>query len=474
MIDKKTVAHNLLFLALGQGVSGVLMFVAMAYLARTLGPHNFGIIGFAEGVLIFFLGLTSFGLDYIGIREVAKARERVRYFTDIIISMRFLLALLSFALLVLFIFILEKPAIIKYVTLIYGISLFCAACLLDWVFQGLEKMQFVAVSSITKAVVFASGVFFLVSGQEDIIKVAIIYFLAWLMATVILMFFFSRAFGLPKFKKDFFAYNDFFKDSLPLGFLMVAGWVMHYFDLTLLFFWRGEEEAGLFNAAFRPIVLIVAGITMYFNATFPVISRSAVDNLDTLKKVMNASIGGILTILLPCIAIGVYLSDYIINKIYGEQFIYGANIFSILLLWPVLVCIIGGYGKTLVACGKQRYIGWGALVSAILNITLNLSLIPMLGGLGAAIAKVGADFVTFLFFYFIVMKNVLDIPVFKLILCPIVATFGMFVFLIRFEAQETWFVIFMGILIYLTILFLMAKLMPGWLRSMGLDKYFIR
>jgi len=175
MIDKKTVAHNLLFLALGQGVSGVLMFVAMAYLARTLGPHNFGIIGFAEGVLIFFLGLTSFGLDYIGIREVAKARERVRYFTDIIISMRFLLALLSFALLVLFIFILEKPAIIKYVTLIYGISLFCAACLLDWVFQGLEKMQFVAVSSITKAVVFASGVFFLVSGQEDIIKVAIIY-----------------------------------------------------------------------------------------------------------------------------------------------------------------------------------------------------------------------------------------------------------------------------------------------------------
>lgn len=466
MVDKKTVAYNLSFLALGQGVGGILLFVAMAYLARTLGPHNFGIIGFAEGVLVFFLGLTSFGLDYIGIREIAKAREKARYFTNIIVSMRLLLALVSFILLAVFILFIRKPLIIKYVALIYGASLFFAACLLDWVFQGLEKMQFVAVSSITKAVVFASGVFLFVSNQEDIINVAIVYFLAWMMAVIVSLFFYTRAFELPKLMNDFSAYKSFLKDSLPLGFLISVGWVMHYFDSTLLFLWKGEAEAGLFNAAFRPIVLIIAGLTMYFNATFPIISRSAVDNLDTLKKVMNASIGGLLTILLPFIAIGAYSSDYIINKIYGEQFIYGANIFSILLLWPILVCIISGYGRILLACNKQRYIGWGALISAILNITLNLSLIPMLGGLGAASAKVGADFVTFLFFYFFVMKNVLDIPVFKLILCPMIAAFGMFVFLTQSPIHNIWSVILLSIIVYFAILFLMSRIMPGWMRSM--------
>ncbi|MBI5893480.1 MAG: oligosaccharide flippase family protein, partial [Deltaproteobacteria bacterium] len=281
------IARNLSFLFIGQGASGVILFITMAYLARVLGPHNFGVISFAEGVLMFFLGITSLGLDYIGIREIAKAKEKTIYFTDRIVSIRLLLALLSFVLLIMFVFILRKPLITKYVTIIYGISLFSAACFLDWVFQGLEKMQFVAIGSITRALIFALGIVFLISNQEQVITVSIIYSLSWLASSIVLLIFYIRNIGLPHFNKDLTAYKSLLKDSLPIGFSILAGWVIYYFGSTMLFLLKGEHEAGIFNAAFRPIILMVTGLTLYFNAIFPIISKSAAADMYTLKQVIN-------------------------------------------------------------------------------------------------------------------------------------------------------------------------------------------
>lgn len=461
----RTISQNLIFLFIGQGASGVILFITMAYLARVLGPHNFGVISFAEGILMFFLGITSLGLDYIGIREVAKTKEKTAYFTDRILSIRLLLALLCFILLIIFVFILRKPLITKYVTIIYGISLFSAACFLDWVFQGLEKMQFVAIGSITRALIFALGVGFLISNQEQVITVSIIYSLAWLASSIVLLIFYIRSIGLPHFKKDLTAYKSLLKDSLPIGFSILAGWVIQYFGSTVLFLFKGEQEAGIFNAAFRPIILLVTGLTLYYNAIFPVIAKSAADDIYTLKRVINTSIGVILTVMLPFVVLGNFMAENIIGQIYGRQFITGANVFSMLLWWPVLVTIVIAYGRTLIACNKQYYITWGALISAGLNIVLNLSLIPFLGSFGVAIAKIGADSVAFLYYY-IIIKTVVDIPVFKIILCPLIAAAGMFIFLTQAYSQNTLYIVPMSFAVYLVILFFMSRVMPSWINLM--------
>lgn len=461
----RAISQNLLFLFIGQGASGVILFITMAYLARVLGSYNLGVISFAEGVLMFFLGITSLGLDYIGIREIAKTKERTVYFTDRILSIRLLLALLSFILLIIFVFILRKPLITKYVTIIYGISLFSAACFLDWVFQGLEKMQFVAIGSITRALIFALGVIFLISNQEQVITVSIIYSLSWLASSIVLLIFYIRNIGLPHFKKDLTAYKSLLKDSLPIGFSILAGWVIHYFGSTMLFLLKGEQEAGIFNAAFRPIILMVTGLTLYFNAIFPIISKSAVDDIYTLKRVINTSVGVILTVMLPFVVLGNFMAENIIEQIYGRQFITGANVFGMLLWWPVIVTIVIAYGRTLIAFNKQHYITWGALISAGLNIVLNLSLIPFLGSFGVAIAKIGADSIAFLYYY-IIIKKVMDIPVFKIMLCPLIATSGMFIFLTQSSGQNILYVVPISLTVYSAILFLMSRIVPSWMRLM--------
>ncbi|MBI5892276.1 MAG: flippase [Deltaproteobacteria bacterium] len=443
----------------------MILFFAIAYLARTLGPHNFGIINFAEGVLTFFVGVTSLGLDYIGMRDVAKDRGKTDYLVGTIVSMRLLLAFASFVLLTVFVIFLDKPLVTKYVTVIYGLALFCAAFFVDWVFQGLERMQFVAAGSIIKAVVFILGVFFFTTGHEDIVLVSIIYFLSRLVPAIILLFFYVKSFGFPGLKIDLPAYRSFLKDSLPIGLSIMLGWVMLYFDSTMLFLWKGEGEAGVFSAAFKPVVLITVGIVYYLNAIFPTISRAAMDNTDMLRRIINTSIGGILTFFLPLAVAGNYLAGDIIKMLYGEKFIGGTAVLGILLWWPVVGGVVNTYIRTLIVCGKQRYIIWGALTTAVLNIILNIALIPVWSGVGAAIAKVGADLVTFLF-YFIVMKNIVEIPVFKILFCPLVSAIAMFAYLKQDSIMNIWLGASLGLIIYFSILFLMSRIMPIWMKSM--------
>lgn len=459
-MDKKVIAKNLAFLFSGHALSAVLFFISMAYLARVLGPANFGIISFAEVVFMFFLTLSNVGLAFLGTRDIARNAERVRYFTDRLLSIRFILGLASLIILAITIAVLKKSPLTKTVVIIYGIALVPASLLLDWVFQGLERMIFVAMAVLVRAATFILGVFLLVKQTDDLFFTAFVFLISWIFSAFSLLFVYKKQFGLPKFNWNSDFTKKAFVDAWPVGLSLIVGWVVHYFDGTMLFLWKGEAAAGQYNVAYRPIILIVTALTVYYNAIFPTMVKAAASAESSIRKLVDVTMKTGFLIFLPLAVLGTYLAKPLMILIYGPAFEESSYIFRIVIWWPILVLLIMNYSRILLCYDKQKEIGKISVITALANIFLNIIFIPFLSGIGAALAKICADVVTFLF-YFKRTKPVLSFSLKNHLRHAVIPTLAMVVFFIFFPMLSMVETASGGLLIYVIVFLVVYKITTG-------------
>lgn len=110
-----------------------------------MGAEGNGVYGFATSIVSFFILFVSFGVDVYGSREIALDKESVHKNVSYIFSLRIVLAFISYLLLLVFVLFFIDELLIKFAILIVGVNIFSNSILLNWVFQGLERMGIIAV-----------------------------------------------------------------------------------------------------------------------------------------------------------------------------------------------------------------------------------------------------------------------------------------------------------------------------------------
>ncbi len=99
-------------------------FFVVVYLARILGPGDFGKISFAITITIYFTLIINLGLPLLGTREIARDREKINDYLNNILTMRLCLAALSFGLLLLMTFFLNKWCLLPLpISIVFAIAL---------------------------------------------------------------------------------------------------------------------------------------------------------------------------------------------------------------------------------------------------------------------------------------------------------------------------------------------------------------
>src|SRR5687767_11886190 len=102
-------AKNFLLLVVGELGAKLFGFVAFAYMARVLGPKEFGQLEFALAVIFFLTLLVDCGLSAYGAREIAKDEVAIKRYTLHIIVLRCMLAAAAFVLLAIGVAVSHKP-----------------------------------------------------------------------------------------------------------------------------------------------------------------------------------------------------------------------------------------------------------------------------------------------------------------------------------------------------------------------------
>lgn len=200
------------------------------------------------------------------------------------------------------------------------------------------------------------------------------------------------------------------KEAAPFGLAGIFHLIYFQSDIILIKYISGVEAAGFYNAAFAVMVavLLFPGI-IYQKYLLPKMHRWAHHNRYIFHKVYKT--GNIVMLLVGVFAlISIFiLSPVMIPIFFGEQYQETVYLLRILALSLPLLFIASSVGATLVTQDhmKKKVKIMGGV--ALLNIVLNIIMIPVYGSVGAAIATVLSNLILLLGFFYVAQKYIFNL-----------------------------------------------------------------
>lgn len=264
--NHKGLMENFFSLSGLQLLSYILPLVTFPYLVRVLGPDRYGLISFAMAFIAYFQILTDYGFAYSATREISIHRDNHSKVSEIFSSVMIikgLLAVLSFVVIFVIIFIVPQ---FKSNWLIYLISfgLVIGNMLMpNWFFQGMEKMKFITILTIISQTIFTISIFIFVRNSSDYLFVPLINSLGLIFAGILGLKVVSRNFDV-KFK---------FPGIEAIKFQLKEGW--HVFISTVavnLYTNSSVFAVGLFTNNTITGYYSIAEKLMLIVQTFPLAS----------------------------------------------------------------------------------------------------------------------------------------------------------------------------------------------------------
>lgn len=389
MNNARNILKNIFSLSIAEMASKGLAFAYTIYLIRTIGPESNGVLNFAKSLVQYFLVAVALGFDQIGIRETAKDKSLLKKYVDLITSIRVTIAFLSFFLLFIIvqILILSKPSLAnsQHIVYIYGITIFSNAIMLNWVFQAVEKMEVIAFRTIGIYLLNFVGIFILVKSSDDLTLAVIIISASMLINSFIMFAYYQKKYNKFQFNFDLKEWFKVIKDSLSIGLIFLISTLYNNIDITLLGLIKGDFETGVYGAAHQVIVFAILPSIILQGAFFPQITqRVTFEERDRIlsKFAKLQSFGGYLMF-----GYLFFLADYAVVLL-GDKYTNSNYILQFLAFTVLIQFLISIYFAPLISWKAENKVIKANIVGLVINIILNIVLIPKYGMYGSALATI--------------------------------------------------------------------------------------
>jgi O-antigen/teichoic acid export membrane protein len=144
-------------------------------------------------------------------------------------------------------------------------------------------------------------------------------------------------------------------------------------------FARDPTEVGVYAAMYK--ILDNAGFVplAVMTTLFPIMAGLFPSDPERLKRMMQIAIDYLTIVALGGLALTLAAAEPIIRLLYGSDFVSGAAILPVLMAAFIPICIGNVAGNVIVAMDLQRRYIWFAALGLLLNVPLNIILIPELG-----------------------------------------------------------------------------------------------
>jgi O-antigen/teichoic acid export membrane protein len=380
--------RNFGWLMIDRVVRMLLSVVVGVWVARYLGPEQYGAFSYVLAGVALLGPLTELGFDVVARREFVRRPEESAMIAGTIFRIRLVGAVVAFGLIGLYVAVADITVVERYLFLIVGLTLFQPSLRIAdaWLQSRLAAKHSVAPQWIgllfgAAARVTAIGLGF------SLVAFAWIYVAeAVLAAGSLLLSAKLNGFGLGSLNRD--TARTLFRESWPLALSSAAIMIYMKIDVVMLRSMVGETAAGIYSAAVRLSELayflpMAAAVSLQ-----PALVRAYAGEADQYRRLLRRYFNwSVLTAYLFAGGLTV-ASPWTIRLLYGVRFAEAAPILMV-HAWAMVFVFLGvARGQHLVNAGLTRVALGFTISGALLNMGMNLLLIPRWGGLGAAIATV--------------------------------------------------------------------------------------
>jgi O-antigen/teichoic acid export membrane protein len=385
----RRVAESFFALASGDALARVIAFLAAVYVARRLGAAMFGVIAFANAVILYFTHLATCGVDLVGVRDVAEDRERALELAPQLLTVRLavsaaLIALVAAASLA----FLPRPE--STVLALYALTLFGHGPNPRFVLLGLSKPAPVAVARTLGEAVYLALVLALVAAADDIAAVPVAQ-AAGDVAAVLTMALWLKRLGVAlPVRVAWSEVKPVLARSLPLVAHVMLGLLIYNSDLIVLRIFRDSATVGWYAAAYQPISFLINMSWAYGFSLLPSLTQARAETGER-RELFHTSVAHTFAVGLP-IAVGTALvAPQIVGAVFGAKFEPSAAPLAVLIASLPFFLYKDVALVALVVAGRERAILRMTAIAVAFNLALNFLVIPRFGMAGAAATTLATE-----------------------------------------------------------------------------------
>ncbi len=186
----------------------------------------------------------------------------------------------------------------------------------------------------------------------------------------------KRSAGKQSAEKEIMSYSMLLKISIPLMFAQSVQFVMAWTDKLMLGAMTSSEEVAIYYTAFRLSMFAAVSLMAVNSIAAPKFAEfSAKNDIVGLAKVVHQSTKIIFWTSIPLIGIFFSFPQFFLG-LFGSEFKIGVTAFILLSCGRLISSFSGSVGSILQMTGNQNIFGAIMLLGAIINVGLNLMLIP--------------------------------------------------------------------------------------------------
>ena len=397
---KKSLRTNMYLNVIKEVIRILFPLITFRYVSVILGVENIGKYNFSNSFISFFILLSGLGINTYATREGARIRNdynRLSCFCGEVFTINIYSTLVSYALLIISFFFSTKIHNYQLILLILSLQIFLKTIGVDWIYSIYEDYAYITVRTILFQVISLVFLFVFVKTESDLYKYAIISVLSTAGASL-LNFFCSKKYCHIKlvWKCNL---KKHLKPMLIL-FAMVATVTIYVSaDMIMLGLMCDDRTVGIYSVSTKIYSTVKTIISAALVVSIPRLSSLLGENAKKKFEITAERVFYyLLTMIFPIIIGMIVLREQIIILLASSDFI-DATISLIILSISLFFCMGAWFwGQcVLIPTKREKDLFKITVVSALLNVMLNILLIPVWKEKAAAITTVIAEAFSFTF-----------------------------------------------------------------------------
>ncbi|PMB07717.1 O-unit flippase [Fischerella thermalis CCMEE 5198] len=365
--------------------------VVGVWVARYLGAKQFGLLNYATAFITLFGPIASLGLDNIVVRHLVHDALSKKEILGTAFRLKLLGGIISLLLPISIILLLlqNDTLTVELVAILGVISIFQAFDTIDLWFQSQVQSKYTVLAKNTAFFLVTLARVILIWMQAPLVAFAWAIVAEYMLGAVGLAIVYRiKGYSFWSWGWSYKLARDLLKESWPLIFSGFAILIYMKIDQIMLGTMMDDQAVGIYSAAVRVSEIwyfIPMAITSSVSPSiFAAKKTSELLYYQRLKKLLR-----LMALISVVLALPIsFLSETIIMMLFGNDYVIAGPILAI-HIWASLFVFLGvGADPWFIAESLTDLSLYRTVIGAVINVLLNLLLIPSYGGVGAAIATV--------------------------------------------------------------------------------------
>lgn len=396
--SRKLVQKNFIWRSLGVFLNKIIKSLMIFFVARLLGPSEFGVYNFFIALVGAGFIFSDGGVNLILIRNFQQTEKKNHLVSSALFLKMSILVICCFASFgLLFFKSFSGPQLLGPLIILY----FLLANLRDFfvnLFIAIQKTEFEFLAYFVESFVLIFLFLFYFLKNHDAVHFIFINLLA-IFISMFVVGFCARLFVKISFKcVDFGVVKKLFFDGLPLSLFGLTSYIFFSTDQLFLKFYSGYAAVGFYSVASKIVLAFSIFPGLINSVLLPYMSKhiAAKEKIALVfKKILPLQLA--IGFLITCVIF--LLSPFLVPLFFGKEFVPAIRLTQALSFNVIFVFGVSILDYLLIAFNQQKQDFYFTFLAAILNLILNFIFVPMVGVYGVIIASLFSQaanfFITF-------------------------------------------------------------------------------